>query len=83
MTSMEGKRSWWIGRASNPVGGATRRRVGSTPIPFRPEHSLACCAATSRACDARRRGVRLRFSTQAEAARDGDRMLGACVGSEV
>lgn len=32
----EGKRSWWIGRASNPVGGATRRRVGSTPIPFRP-----------------------------------------------
>lgn len=34
----EGKRSWWIGRASNPVGGATRRRVGSTPIPFRPVH---------------------------------------------
>lgn len=32
----EGKRSWWIGRASNPVGGAMRRRVGSTPIPFRP-----------------------------------------------
>lgn len=31
----EGKRSWWIGRASNPVGGATRRRVGSTPIPLR------------------------------------------------
>ncbi len=32
----EGKRSWWTGRASNPVGGAMRRRVGSTPIPFRP-----------------------------------------------
>jgi hypothetical protein len=32
----EGKRSWWVGRASNPVGGAMRRRVGSTPIPFRP-----------------------------------------------
>ena len=32
---MEGKRSWWIGRASNPVGGAMRRRVGSTPMPFR------------------------------------------------
>lgn len=33
---VEGKRSWWIGRASNPVGGAKRRRVGSTPIPLRP-----------------------------------------------
>lgn len=33
---LEGKRSWWVGRASNPVGGAMRRRVGSTPIPFRP-----------------------------------------------
>ena len=33
--SAEGKRSWWVGRASNPVGGAMRRRVGSTPIPFR------------------------------------------------
>ena len=32
---LEGKRSWWIGRASNPVGGATRCRVGSTPIPLR------------------------------------------------
>ena len=32
----EGKRSWWVGRASNPVGGAMRRWVGSTPIPFRP-----------------------------------------------
>ena len=36
---MEGKRSWWIGRASNPVGGAKRCRVGSTPIPFRQPHS--------------------------------------------
>ena len=33
---LEGKRSWWIGRASNPAGGAMRCRVGSTPIPFRP-----------------------------------------------
>ena len=32
---MEGKRSWWIGRASNPVGDAMHRRVGSTPIPLR------------------------------------------------
>ncbi len=31
----EGKRSWWIGRASNPVGGATRCRAGSTPVPLR------------------------------------------------
>ena len=31
----EGKRSWWIGRASNPVGDAMRCRVGSTPIPLR------------------------------------------------
>ena len=31
----EGKRSGWIGRASNPVGGAMRSRVGSTPIPLR------------------------------------------------
>lgn len=35
MQTSEGKRSWWVGRASNPVGGATRRRVGSTPIPLR------------------------------------------------
>ena len=35
---MEGKRPWWDGRASNPVGGAMRRRVGSTPIPLR--HSV-------------------------------------------
>lgn len=33
----EGKRPWWVGRASNPVGGAMRRRVGSTPIPLRHE----------------------------------------------
>jgi IclR family transcriptional regulator, positive regulator for flagellar biogenesis len=32
----EGTRSRWVGRASNPVGGAQRRRVGSTPIPLRP-----------------------------------------------
>ncbi len=31
----EEERSWWIGRASNPVVGATRRRVGSTPTLFR------------------------------------------------
>ena len=31
----EGTRSRWIGRASNPVGGAMRRRVGSTPISLR------------------------------------------------
>ncbi len=37
----EGKRSWWIGRASNPVGGAMRCRVGSTPIPLRPGWSKA------------------------------------------
>ncbi len=36
--SAEGKRSWWVGRASNPVGDATRRRVGSTPIPLRHFH---------------------------------------------
>ena len=34
----EGKRLRWDGRASNPVGGATRRRVGSTPASFRPRH---------------------------------------------
>lgn len=32
---MEGQRSWWVGRASNPVGGAMRRWVGSTPMLFR------------------------------------------------
>lgn len=31
----EENRPWWGGRASNPVGGASRRRVGSTPILFR------------------------------------------------
>ena len=35
---LEGKRSWWVGRASNPVGGAKRCWVGSTPIPLR--HNL-------------------------------------------
>lgn len=36
----EGKRSWWVGRASNPVGGAMRRWVGSTPIPLRHGASI-------------------------------------------
>jgi hypothetical protein len=31
----EENRPWWGGRASNPVGGAMRSRVGSTPILFR------------------------------------------------
>ena len=35
MQSMEENRSWWGDRASNPVGGAMRSRVGSTPILFR------------------------------------------------
>ena len=35
LSYLEGKRSWWVGRASNPVGGAMRRWVGSTPIPLR------------------------------------------------
>ena len=30
----EGIRLRWGGRASNPVGGAMRSLVGSTPIPF-------------------------------------------------
>jgi hypothetical protein len=34
-SSREGERLWWVGRASNPVGGAMRRWVGSTPIPLR------------------------------------------------
>ena len=37
----EGKPSWWMGRASNPVGGAMRCWVGSTPIPLRRPR-LAC-----------------------------------------
>jgi hypothetical protein len=41
---MEGKRSWWVGRASNPVGGAMRRWVGSTPISLR----LDGCAGVGR-----------------------------------
>lgn len=32
---MEGRRHRCVGRASNPVGGAMRRWVGSTPIPLR------------------------------------------------
>ena len=39
----EGKRPWWVGRASNPVGGAMRRRVGSTPIPLRRRAPEAAC----------------------------------------
>ena len=39
----EGKRPWWVGRASNPVGGAMRRRVGSTPIPLRHRVPEAAC----------------------------------------
>jgi hypothetical protein len=30
--TMEEEQSGWVGRASNPVGGAMRCRVGSTPI---------------------------------------------------
>jgi len=32
----EEERPRWDGRASNPVGGAKRRRVGSTPALLRP-----------------------------------------------
>ncbi len=35
MSLEEGNRFWWSGWASNPVGGAMRCRVGSTPAPFR------------------------------------------------
>src|SRR5262245_47808895 len=35
---MEENRSWRGDRASNPVGGAMRSRVGSTPILFRQSH---------------------------------------------
>ncbi len=38
--STEGNRPWWGGWASNPVGGAMRRWVGSTPASFR--HYLPC-----------------------------------------
>ena len=67
----EGKRSWWGGWASNPVGGAMRRRVGSTPAPLRHDIESSCCAAASWSCDARRTWVRLRFSGQPATARDG------------
>ena len=43
----EGQPSWWVGRASNPVGGAMRRRVGSTPMPFRPSSLPDTAAATA------------------------------------
>lgn len=35
MRNREGERHRCVGRASNPVGGAMRRWVGSTPTPFR------------------------------------------------
>src|SRR5258706_12584022 len=35
----EENRPWWGGRASNPVGGAMRSRVGSTPILFRHDYA--------------------------------------------
>ncbi len=73
MGNLEGKRSRWIGRASNPVGGAMRRWVGPTPTPLRHLHPLACCAGWGWACDARRTGVRLRFSAQPQPARYGHR----------
>src|SRR5690606_9005537 len=38
----EGNRSWWSGWASNPVGGAMRCRVGSTPASFRHNHRTPC-----------------------------------------
>ena len=69
MRDMEGKRPWWGGWASNPVGGAMRRRVGSTPAPLRHDMASCYCAATSRSCDAHRTDVRLRFSNRPEAAR--------------
>ena len=46
--SVEGERSWWIGRASNPVVGAMRRRVGSTPISLRHVALLAAGAGGCR-----------------------------------
>ena len=35
LLELEGKRAWWCGRTSNPVGGVSRSRVGSTPTSFR------------------------------------------------
>lgn len=52
MNYMEGTRSWWGGRASNPVGGAMRRWVGSTPASFRHHMASCYCAAASWACGA-------------------------------
>lgn len=43
----EENRPWWGGRASNPVGGAMRSRVGSTPILFR--HDFTCVGRAKRA----------------------------------
>ena len=42
MSFAEGKHSWWGGWASNPVVGAMRRRVGSTPASFRHEMERQC-----------------------------------------
>ena len=39
LANKEGNRARWRGRASNPVGGVSRSRVGSTPAAFR--HSLS------------------------------------------
>lgn len=69
--NMEGKRSWWGGWASNPVGGAMRCRVGSTPAPLRHDIESSCCATPCWPCDARRTKVRLCVSDQPEAARNG------------
>ena len=54
---MEGKPSWWMGRASNPVGGAMRCWVGSTPIPLRQMHSLGCHSAFAKAIEPLRRVI--------------------------
>lgn len=41
-TNREGERHRCVGRASNPVGGATRCWVGSTPTPFRHPGLVDC-----------------------------------------
>ena len=40
LDSKEGNRARWRGRASNPVGGVSRSRVGSTPAAFRQNYGL-------------------------------------------
>ena len=72
-SAMEGKPSWWMGRASNPVGGAMRCRVGSTPIPLR--RLVLARLLRSRILALRcspYASVRLRCSGQPAAARDAD-----------